>query len=584
MWYVPQFKTTRLLSVRTLTQAGYHITFEENDKAYCRCPKSNTLIFEAKYNLGLYKLCDIPEAYKAKDLPSLAQLNNDTGLLRETEAELWYRRLAHTNYEDIRKLQSASIGIKLKRRLVIIGKRACEGYLAGKMKERLSKSTTSCSNKAEAKLHTDMSGRIGISIRGYRYFLLVCNDVSRYTWIRLLKTVQTEEVLPQLQNILSWVERYTGNKVTAVRADNGKGEFSIHFQNHLTSQGIVFEPYPPYNHAMNGVAERAIYTTDCKTRSLLFEGSLSGEFWCYAMEHAVYIKNKVPTSALPFGDLLPSNAITPWHAYTGQLPQFEKLVTFGCHANPLNTLEKHPPKMPFCHKPDYVFMGMEGNKIWKLMNLHTHQIERYGDAEFNEYKFPLKGYKPTIGTGAPPRARKGGEKKADSTSTLVRGTQALEHQVCRARTDGEESRTLYKGEASDGLAGTSLQLEGSGTGHSMSDRDSASSRVVGKSHKVFSDTTVQLIVSLKAVHITDEDTISLGVPTAPFEAIDFDAAMQEDAPGWRRSIIEEDEGLLKNKAFTIRQGTVPMGRKLILNRLVLRKKYNTHGEVIRLKS
>ena len=180
--------------------------------------------------------------------------------------------------------------------------------------------------------------------------------------------------------------------------------------------------------------------------------------------------------------------------------------------------------------------------------------------------------------------RKGGE-KTNSKSTLTRGTQALVHQPCRAHTDGEQNGMLCKNDAVDGLAGTSLQLEGSGAGHSTSDRDSASTRAVGKSReKVFNDNIEQLVVSFKVIHITDEDTTSLGVPTAPFEAINFDTAIQEDAPGWRKSIIEEYKGLLKHNAFTIRKGTVPMGRKLIPNRLVLWKKYNTLGEVIRLKS
>ena len=183
----------------------------------------------------------------------------------------------------------------------------------------------------------------------------------------------------------------------------------MRFQNGLTAQGIKFEPCPPYKHTMNGVIERAIYTTDCKARSLLFEGSLPGEFWCYAIEHTIYIKNRIPTSALPFGHSINNSPITPWHAYTGRLPDFSRLTVFGCSANPLNTLEKHPKKMEFRYKPDYVFMSMEGSKIWKLMNLHTLSIEKYGDAAFNEYKFPLSNFKllsdspilikPTTGSG-----------------------------------------------------------------------------------------------------------------------------------------------------------------------------------------
>jgi hypothetical protein len=38
------------------------------------------------------------------------------------------------------------------------------------------------------------------------------------------------------------------------------------------------------------------------------------------------------------------------------------------------------------------------------------------------------------------------------------------------------------------------------------------------------------------------------------------------------------------KAFTVKTGKLPNGRKLIPNHLVLCKKFNTNGEVTRLKS
>ena len=90
--------------------------------------------------------------------------------------------------------------------------------------------------------------------------------------------------------------------MVTVRADNGKGEFGMKFQNNLMANGITFEPCPVYKHAINGVIERAIYTVDYKARSLLYKASMSGEFWCFAIEHTVYIKNQVLTSALLFGN------------------------------------------------------------------------------------------------------------------------------------------------------------------------------------------------------------------------------------------------------------------------------------------
>lgn len=269
----------------------------------------------------------------------------------------------------------------------------------------------------------------------------------------------------------------------------------MRFQNTLIAQGIKFEPCPPYKHAMNGVIERAIYTVDCKARSILFEGSLPGEFWCYAIDHAVYIKNRAPTSTLPFGDVTLNSPITLWHAYTGKLPEFTRLAVLGCAANPLNTLEKHPKKMAFRHKPDYVFMGMEGNKIWKLLNIHTLTIEKYGDAAFNEYKFPLSNFKlpsdttevlirPNIGSGNQ-RSRHNPQERAGGPDQDRAGGSD------QNRAGGSGSVPTATGRAagpSDQL-GTSRGLESSGAGHSANSKTSAPVREAKDSSKrVFNET------------------------------------------------------------------------------------------------
>jgi transposase len=44
--------------------------------------------------------------------------------------------------------------------------------------------------------------------------------------------------------------------IVFVRADNGKSEFGLGFQDYCKEVGIQFEPRPPYKHSMNGVVER----------------------------------------------------------------------------------------------------------------------------------------------------------------------------------------------------------------------------------------------------------------------------------------------------------------------------------------
>jgi hypothetical protein len=49
--------------------------------------------------------------------------------------------------------------------------------------------------------------------------------------------------------------------------------------------------------------------------------------------------------------------------------------------------------------------------------------------------------------------------------------------------------------------------------------------------RVFNDTVVQLIMAMNAVHLEAGNTTSLGAPIAPFDAIELNQALREDAPG-----------------------------------------------------
>jgi hypothetical protein len=85
------------------------------------------------------------------------------------------------------------------------------------------------------------------------------------------------------------------------------------------------------------------------------------ELWCYVVKHFVWLKNRVPTSALLFDEIEHNSAITLYEAYTQRVPNLKNLAVFGCYANLINTLEKHPKKYESQIKPDYVFMGLKGS-------------------------------------------------------------------------------------------------------------------------------------------------------------------------------------------------------------------------------
>jgi hypothetical protein len=208
------------------------------------------------------------------------------------------------------------------------GEDACEACLAGGMKESFNKTTDNRTDIKIRRLHTDLSGIKAPNIRGYKCFLLVVDNATRYTRIALLRDKSAASVLPAFREIKSQVARESqGLKVVFVRADNGKGEFGIEFQSYLKKDSVQFEPSSAYKHSMNRVIERAMAEINKKIISMLYETKASYTLWCFAAEYAVYLKNRLVTKALPFGQCLTE---TPYEAYYERHPNIRNLRMGMC--------------------------------------------------------------------------------------------------------------------------------------------------------------------------------------------------------------------------------------------------------------
>jgi hypothetical protein len=104
--------------------------------------------------------------------------------------------------------------------------------------------------------------------------MVITDDATRFSWVCLLKSKSASEAYPALIEVIKMIERDIGDKVVMVRANNTKGEFGPEFQNKYKEDGMQFKPCPAYKHSLNGVSKRAVYMTDYKIRSLLFDSKL----------------------------------------------------------------------------------------------------------------------------------------------------------------------------------------------------------------------------------------------------------------------------------------------------------------------
>jgi len=102
-------------------------------------------------------------------------------------------------------------------------------------------------------------------------------------------------------------------RIQRFRSDNGTGEYNnAIFQQLLRERGIIYEPSTPYTQYQNGVAERTIRSINEMARSMLHESSLPEIFWSEAVNTAVYLRNRCPSSIL-----LNQRRCTPYEFYFG---------------------------------------------------------------------------------------------------------------------------------------------------------------------------------------------------------------------------------------------------------------------------
>ena len=80
---------------------------------------------------------------------------------------------------------------------------------------------------------------------------------------------------------------------------------------------------PPHAHERNGIAERTIQTLFDTVRALLGQAAMPQSYWPIALQHAVYLRNILPTAAL--------GGKSPFEQLTGKpLASVDHLHPFGC--------------------------------------------------------------------------------------------------------------------------------------------------------------------------------------------------------------------------------------------------------------
>ena len=165
----------------------------------------------------------------------------------------------------------------------------------------------------------DEEGQTITTIDGYRSYFLIIDRKTRFVWIFLTKNKK-----PPLKVFAEFLKQHghpTAQPRT-VRSDRG-GELwgSEAFREVVLQAGYIMDPTAPDAAFQNGKAERPNRNFGKTVRCLLYNANLGPEYWSFALQHAVYLKNRLPHCA--------TNQV-PLTAYTGKRPNAKRLKIFGC--------------------------------------------------------------------------------------------------------------------------------------------------------------------------------------------------------------------------------------------------------------
>jgi transposase InsO family protein len=352
-----------LLYVSQLCKMGYNCLFTDVGVTVFR-RSDDSITFKGVLE-GLLYLVGFNE--------STAELN--TCLIAMTNMGwLWHRRLAHVGIKNRHKLLKGEHILGLTN-VYFEKDRVCSTCQAGKQvgSHHPHKNIMTTDRPLELLLKDLFDPIAYISIGGSKFYLVIVDDYSRFTWVFFLQEKsQTQETL---KRFLRWAQNEFGLRIKKIRSDNGTKFKNSQIEGFLEDEGIKHEFSSPYTPQHNGIVERKNRTLLDMARTMLDEYKTPGQFWAEAINTACYSINR-----LYLHWILKK---TSYELLTGKKPNVSYFRVFGSKCF---ILVKRGRKSKFASKAVEGFLlGYDSNtRAYRVFNKSTGLVEVSCDIVFDE--------------------------------------------------------------------------------------------------------------------------------------------------------------------------------------------------------
>ncbi|GJY88526.1 retrovirus-related pol polyprotein from transposon TNT 1-94 [Tanacetum coccineum] len=167
---------------------------------------------------------------------------------------LWHRRLNHLNFGTLNDLARKDL-VRGLPRLKFEKDHLCSACQLGKSRKATYKpKMINTITEVLHTLHMDLCGPLRVhSINGKKYILVIVDDYSRFTWVKLLRSKDETPVF--VINLLKQLQVGLNKTVQFIRTDNGTEFVNKDLTDYYESIGTTHEKTPPFLRTLsrNGV-------------------------------------------------------------------------------------------------------------------------------------------------------------------------------------------------------------------------------------------------------------------------------------------------------------------------------------------
>lgn len=333
-----------------------------------------------------------PQSFQVKDLSTRVQLlcgkaqnelyqwpravpQVNTASLPSAKATLssWHSRLGHPSTSILNTVVSSfSLPVSLPSQKLL----SCNDCFINKTHKLPFHQSTITSIRPLQYLYSDVWSSPILSSENHKYYLVIIDHFTRYTWFFPLK--QKSEVKETVIVFKNLIENFLQAKIGTFYSDNG-GEF-IALRQYFQMNGISHLTSPPHTPEHNGIAERKHRHVVETGLTLLSKASIPKKYWQYAFAVAVYLINRLPTPLLELQ--------SPFSKLFGKSPNYNKLRVFGCACYPWlrpYTRHKLEDRSARC-----VFFGYSPTQsAYLCYDIDNNRMYCSRHVQFDEFTFPF---------------------------------------------------------------------------------------------------------------------------------------------------------------------------------------------------